>query len=373
MKLSNTILGVLKSRLTGRPFYIRYRVTERCNYQCRMCGQRAAAPDAAAELSLDQIRTLAGIVAGLGARHLVLTGGEPFLRPDLPEIIAIFKRQHFSIRVQTNGGPQVNDELFRACVRSGLDDVSVSLDTLDKPLQDDICQAHDVVENALRVLHMARKWMPHSLSQANTVASAFNFTELPALVRFFHGQGIYTYITPVMVGAEAVAAVPDYRFRAFGQETFNPLHLEPGQRDQVLADLIRLRRAGGGLTNSLRFLQDYQRYLGSGKNEWTCNAGAYSLDILADGSVTICKEKPPFGNILAADFAAVYRSTAFHEQRCRQIAACTGCFYGEYREPAYLLRSGAVLLEWGMRWLKSFRRGMRVEPASEPPVDPAPT
>ena len=76
-----------------------------------MCGQDH---DRCEELPAQDVEVVARRLAGLGARHLVLTGGEPFLRPDLPEIIAIFRRHGFSIRVQTNGGPQVREEFSPA-------------------------------------------------------------------------------------------------------------------------------------------------------------------------------------------------------------------------------------------------------------------
>jgi molybdenum cofactor biosynthesis enzyme MoaA len=119
MNLANLALGILRSKFTNCPFYIRLHVTHRCNYRCKMCGQHRRLADHPKELSLEEMRLVARRVAAIGARHLVITGGEPFLRRDLPAIIAVFKQHHFSIRVQTNGGPQITPEVLAACARAG--------------------------------------------------------------------------------------------------------------------------------------------------------------------------------------------------------------------------------------------------------------
>ncbi|HEX2798064.1 MAG TPA: hypothetical protein VHQ44_00185, partial [Thermoanaerobaculia bacterium] len=254
---------------------------------------------------------------------------------------------------------------FARCVEAGLRDVSVSIDTLDPALQDDICQARDVGNHALRTLLMARRFLPDSLSLANIVASSYNFDELPALVRHFHAMGVYTYITPVMIATEESG---DYRFRANGAE-FMVRHGSDAHRMRVIDELIALRRSGHGLTNSTRHLRDYRRYLETGVCAWRCEAGALGLDVFPDGGVSICKEKPRFGNILDPAFVETYTRGAFRKRNQITAAECSGCFYGEYREPQYAIRDWSVLAEWVLDYCRTFRHGMRFNRAARP-ADP---
>jgi MoaA/NifB/PqqE/SkfB family radical SAM enzyme len=309
-------------------------------------------------LPLDQIRTIAERLAMLGAGHLVITGGEPFLRPDIPDIIALFKKYHFSVRVQTNGGPQVTEELLTRCAKAGLQDISVSIDTLNRQLQDEICHAKNVVENAIRTLKLAKKILPNSVSLANIVASSYNFEELPSLVRFFYEMGVYTYITPVMTAPDPKNTDPEYLFRGNCPD-FSLHGVEPRFRDAVIENLISLRQQGYGLTNSTRSLKDYRQYIKTGLSTWRCEAGTLGLDILPDGKVCICKEKPPVGNILDPHFISDYRDRAFREQAKKMLSTCSGCFYGEYREPQYAIRHPDVLVEWIRDYYRIFRHGMR--------------
>ena len=62
-----------------------------------MCGQNHDPHQQDGELAPAWFHVVAEHIATLHARHLVITGGDPFLRPDLPEVIAAFKRRHFSI------------------------------------------------------------------------------------------------------------------------------------------------------------------------------------------------------------------------------------------------------------------------------------
>jgi MoaA/NifB/PqqE/SkfB family radical SAM enzyme len=370
VKVGKTAIGLVASKFAQRPFYVRFHVTHRCDYRCGMCALPRLA-DRSSELGPEKIRKVAQILAGLGARHAVITGGEPFLRKDLPEIVGAFAGAGFSVRIQTNGGPRLTAERLAACARAGLCDLSVSLDTLDAELQDRICNDQGVVENALRSLDLARLLLPRGMSLANIVASGLNFAELPDLVRHLGGRGIYSYITPVMIsppgdGEEA------WRFRS-GETAFLPVNVTPATRNRVIDELVALRRQGAGLTNSTRYLEDWRDYLASGECHWRCGAGTLCLDVMPDGGVTVCKEKPPFANVLDEGFRQRVLSRGFRREAAELTAGCTGCFYGEYREPQYAVRSLSVFAEWVRDWTLTFRRGMRFGPPGrrEPAPRPA--
>jgi len=80
-------------------------LTARCNNNCRHCYINLPAGDRAAqsrELSASEITRLAGEAVELGALWCLLTGGEPLLRPDFPEIYLGLKRMGLLVSVFTN-------------------------------------------------------------------------------------------------------------------------------------------------------------------------------------------------------------------------------------------------------------------------------
>ncbi len=124
--------------LRGRPLTdLRVSVTDRCNLRCRYCMPREVFGtdfpflERDELLSFEEIERLVRVLVDLGIRKVRLTGGEPLLRRDLPDLVARLSRIDGieDLALTSNGvllGRMV-DEL----VEAGLRRVTVSLDALD--------------------------------------------------------------------------------------------------------------------------------------------------------------------------------------------------------------------------------------------------
>jgi MoaA/NifB/PqqE/SkfB family radical SAM enzyme len=55
------------------------------------------------ELSLDEIGRIAAEAKGMGCRKWIISGGEPMLRPDFPEIFQLITAKSASFLLNTNG------------------------------------------------------------------------------------------------------------------------------------------------------------------------------------------------------------------------------------------------------------------------------
>ncbi|HAW91980.1 MULTISPECIES: GTP 3',8-cyclase MoaA [unclassified Arsukibacterium] len=112
--------------------YLRLSVTEICNFRCSYCLPDGNDCDSrSGELTLSEIKHLVTAFARLGTRKVRITGGEPSLRKDLTEIIAICKAVPGieKVALTTNGYRLKRDAL--AWQEAGLDAVNVSVDSLD--------------------------------------------------------------------------------------------------------------------------------------------------------------------------------------------------------------------------------------------------
>ena len=122
----------------GRPLRdLRISVTDRCNFRCRYCMPREMFGEAqqflprAELLDCEDIGRIARAFASLGVRKIRLTGGEPLLRADLPDIIRVVARiPGIDIALTTNGS--LLAQQARALRDAGLRRVTVSLDSLDE-------------------------------------------------------------------------------------------------------------------------------------------------------------------------------------------------------------------------------------------------
>jgi radical SAM protein with 4Fe4S-binding SPASM domain len=80
-------------------------LTYRCNNRCLHCWLRlpADAPEQGRELAFDEIRRIADEARAMGTREWGISGGEPMLRPDFPEIFDYLTRKAAAYKLNTNG------------------------------------------------------------------------------------------------------------------------------------------------------------------------------------------------------------------------------------------------------------------------------
>lgn len=95
-----------RSAALGVPVSGIFELTPRCNLRCKMCYVRLTPEQMAPlgkELTAAQWLDLARQAKDAGLVFLLITGGEPTLRPDFPEIYEALATMGFSISINTNG------------------------------------------------------------------------------------------------------------------------------------------------------------------------------------------------------------------------------------------------------------------------------
>lgn len=118
----------------GRPLQnLRLSVTDRCNLRCAYCmpeEEYAWLPHGDV-LTFEEISAVVDRFVNLGVTKVRLTGGEPLLRRDLPELVRMLaaKPALRDLAITTNG--VLLTEQAPALRAAGLHRVTVSLDTLD--------------------------------------------------------------------------------------------------------------------------------------------------------------------------------------------------------------------------------------------------
>ncbi len=98
---------VLLKPLNGKryPLAAEFELTERCNQACKHCFINQPAGSLAArskELTTAQVKYVLDQIAEAGCLHLLLTGGEPLLRPDFLEIYLHARRKGLLVMLFTN-------------------------------------------------------------------------------------------------------------------------------------------------------------------------------------------------------------------------------------------------------------------------------
>lgn len=113
--------------------YLRVSITDRCNLRCRYCMPEGCQWLPMEEiLTLEEIVELCSIAAGLGITKLKVTGGEPLVRRGCVELVSMLKRIHGIEQVTLTTNGVLLDELAQHLKDAGLDDINISLDTLQR-------------------------------------------------------------------------------------------------------------------------------------------------------------------------------------------------------------------------------------------------
>jgi len=187
-------------------------VTDRCNFRCRYCMPRERfAKDHAflprAELlTFEEVARVVGLLRGT-LRKVRLTGGEPLLRRDVSQLVAMLSNGSGSpgtarapVALTTNGVllPQFAEPLARA----GLTRLTVSLDALDADVFAAVTDADYGVEDVLAGIDSAVAAGFRQLKINCVVRRGLNESQIPKLARRFHGSGhVLRFIEYMDVGA----------------------------------------------------------------------------------------------------------------------------------------------------------------------------
>jgi cyclic pyranopterin phosphate synthase len=142
--------------MLGRRLHdLRISVTDRCNFRCTYCMPREVFGPGfeflprSALLTFEEITRLSRLFAAEGVTKLRLTGGEPLLRRDLPDLVAMLAAIEGveDLTLTTNGSLLASRA--QALADAGLRRITVSLDSLDDAV---FAQLNDVEFPVARVL-----------------------------------------------------------------------------------------------------------------------------------------------------------------------------------------------------------------------------
>ncbi|ODS38561.1 MAG: cyclic pyranopterin phosphate synthase [Candidatus Altiarchaeales archaeon WOR_SM1_86-2] len=173
----------------GRPIKnLRVSVTRRCNLNCFYCHREGDDSRNNIEMSKDEIARIVGVCAGSGIRKVKITGGEPLLREDIPEIIGGISNIDGigDISLTTNATLDADWNKLRM---QGLDRINISLDSLDPDTYSELTNSPAGIEKVISNIEKASRLFP--LVKLNVlVLKGVNDLEIPDMIEFSSKYGI---------------------------------------------------------------------------------------------------------------------------------------------------------------------------------------
>lgn len=176
-------------------------LTRACNYRCIYC--YAADPngvDISNELTFEEICNVLDQVAELGARKIILLGGEPLIYPRLKEVLDLIYSKGMVAEIFTNGA-LVTEEMAQMLAAYPVRMI-VKLNTMDPELHDRLTGINGSLDISFRAIERLQKAgydkMDNMLG-ATTILATSNLAEAPGMRRWMRERQLLPYfevITP---------------------------------------------------------------------------------------------------------------------------------------------------------------------------------
>ena len=165
--------------LNTRPWVVIWEMTQACDLACRHCRASALAHRHPGELTTAEGYRLLRQIAALQPAVLVITGGDPLLRPDLFELAAYAAGLGLDVALTPSGTPNLNEAALERIQAAGVNRIAISLDGATAESHDRFRGVSGSFAITLAAARTAgRIGLP---IQVNTTATRSNRAELPAL------------------------------------------------------------------------------------------------------------------------------------------------------------------------------------------------
>jgi len=276
----------------AKPYWVYISVSHKCNFNCQMCGVKKILKEYQLDFEVLK-RTLNEVASWNSDCVVMLTGGEPFLREDIFDIIHHSVSLGLKTEVVSNGSLINNPQIAKKIIESGLKNIAISLDGVNPQTHDYIRGTGGAYRKALDAINylFQEKKIRNGGPQISawTTIMKENVEELYEMIFLAKKIGVECLVYhPVIVNQEDM------------QNTIKEGHL------WITEDRIEI------LKNQIDKILDYQKQVGLvaflhdphlwlkyfqgtlTKEDWKCNPFVF-IDIGPDGFVRSCG--PAFGNI----------------------------------------------------------------------------
>lgn len=318
---------------TNKPFefFIQWHLTEKCNLACKHCYQDGRSSD---ELSFPEIKKVIVETSDMitswsetyhvdFSRSMNITGGEPFLRKDLFDVLGEVKRHGFDTYVLTNGILATRKHA-RALVDLGVSGVQVSIEGCEE-VHDEIRGRGSFAAAVAGIEHLIDAGLTVTL---NVTLSSLNASSLTKVI------ACGTHVGARRIGFSRL--VPSGKGSSLLSEMLPPQHVK-----ELYTSLFALEFKGlEVVTGDPVASQMNARADGDAGNVAIsgCAAGVSGLTIQPDGSVTPCRRMPiPIGNVRRDSLREIWSTSpvlrALRDRgsyrgkcgACKRWAVCRGC------------------------------------------------
>jgi radical SAM protein with 4Fe4S-binding SPASM domain len=330
------------------PLVLSWNLTRKCNLKCPHCYINATTEELKDELTTEESKNLIDQICEVSRPLLILSGGEPLLRPDVYEIIRYGASKGLKMGLGSNGS-LIDATAAKRLKDAGIETVSISLDSHIPEQHDEFRGVSGSWEKAVGAIKALQE--NGVMVQVNTTLTHQNYDQIDDIMSLAESIGVENFhlffLVPTGRGVK-IEDISPAKYENMIKTTFakvakHKLNVRPSCAPQFM-----------------RIAKD----MGLDMSRWIrgCLAGLYYCRIYPNGDVTPCPYLPiKLGNIREKSFKEIwFNSEMFKTLRdfdalkgkcgdCEHRAVCGGCrarayglssdfidYCGDLREPEEL-------------------------------------
>jgi MoaA/NifB/PqqE/SkfB family radical SAM enzyme len=311
MNLRKASRIAIKALTPNKPHHAQWMITRKCNYHCRGC--TVWKEQDPRELSTEEVKRGLDILKDIGIVELVISGGDPLLRKDAPEIIE-YASNLFVTTVYDNGSMAKKQlEALR-----NVDFVAISIDSLDEAKNDYIKAVPGAWKKAMEAVETLHN-EGINVSVTPTI-SQLNLYEIVGITNYFTQKGI-----PVWYCLYSFDQSEDVNqlFR-IGKANDEFIIRDKQAMVKLCDSLIEMKKRNSNILITTKLLKALRTLFLEGERTWNCRALQNFLVIDHLGRIAGCHNHNFVGSVF--DLPEIWRSEKFDLLR-KTYNECTQCAY----------------------------------------------
>lgn len=303
-------LRSIYANISNKPHIVHISITDKCNLKCKYCDIWKK-PNGKELTTEEWKKIISDLRIWLGPFILKISGGEPFVRKDIVEIVKICKANDLFVGISTNG-TLITEELTKDLISAGLDEINISLDSIEHSIQDFIKNKKGACSRILKTISYFKNRRGKTILNIATVISEKNYKDLIILVNWIRSNKLNSiYFQPLYQNFGATFDSYWYKKSSFFPQ---------GENISITLDnLIKEKKKDFIIGNTIYHLELMKKYFRNPSIQVSkkCNAGKYELAIDPYGNMMLCFNLPPLGNLKQKNAKTMYKSRT--AKRLRKI------------------------------------------------------
>ena len=313
-----------------KPLYVKMKVFYGCNLKCEMCNHWRDTREP--PVPSDRFKEVLQELADLGTKKIHISGGEPLLRPQVPEMVEQASALGIKVTMTTNG-TLIDKAKAKRLVEGGLRGVNISIDSPIRKMHEKIRGVEGSFKATTKAVQLFQRYKHKGklTIRINTVVSRTNYQTLETLPDLAHELGADGInLIPVDDHCGEILSMRKKDIALFNNE------IAPRIAERALALGLIVSDEDAfpfGRTDSEVRLGRAGRYAFGYYDSHPCYAPWTHSLIDFNGNVYVCcmtRERiPPLGNIKTQSFREIWEGDAYRQIRLKMhspaLADCKRC------------------------------------------------